>query len=236
MHFLHQAAAPCEPRLPAAPQLNPPTQGPVTDRQRAAKPDGHFGIGFAPQISACLRVLVVMAIEKRTSRCRITCPKLLEGYFDGTSPVAIGPVHFTKFTSTFRAVARRMRSEHTANQRWLLAAWEPNCAVSIPYPLFKYKDIVATCAHVFASKGKCCRCRPVVPTTHHPARRLLKQVSKTLSMICSLMPISGQFHISNSAQFRTRIDDAEPRACLHYTTPSNNGHSGLAASLICSMR
>ena len=29
------------------------------------------------------------------------------------------------------------------------------------------------------------------------------------------MPNSGQFHISNSAQFRSRIDDAETQARLH---------------------
>ena len=115
-----------------------------------------------------------MGIDKCTSRCLILCPKLFERYFDETFPVRIDPVHFTPTTSTVSAVARTMKSEYKANPWQLIAQWQPKCAASIPYPLFKYIDIVTTCAHVFASKGKCCRCWPVVPTTQHPARRLLK--------------------------------------------------------------
>ena len=98
----------------------------------------------------------------------------------------------------------------------LIATWNPQCAASIPYPLFKLKDILATCADVFASKGKCCRCRPVVPTTQHPARRLLRRVGRVLSLVCTLMPPSDQFHISNSAQFSSRIRSSEAQAQLHY--------------------
>ena len=35
-----------------------------------------------------------------------------------------------------------------------LAAWNPQCEASVPYPLFKYKDILVTCADVFEKKGK----------------------------------------------------------------------------------
>ena len=67
---------------------------------------------------------------------------------------------FTAITSTFSAVARGMRSEYTGNMTlWQkLAAWTPQWEASIPYPLFKYKDILETCADVFEKKGKCCRC------------------------------------------------------------------------------
>ena len=67
-------------------------------------------------------------------------------------------LHVTPITSTFSAVARGMRSEYTRNMWQKLAAWNPQCEASIPYPLFKYKDILATCADVFEKKGKCCRC------------------------------------------------------------------------------
>ena len=82
--------------------------------------------------------------------------------------------------------------------------------------LFKYNAILATCADAFEKKGKCCRCRPVVPTTQHPARRLLKRVGQVLSLLCRLMPTQSQFHISNTAQFRSRTDIAEREARLHY--------------------
>ena len=151
----------------------PPIQEPETDQQQDTKSDGHFNIDFVQQIVTYLSMLVVMGINKCTSRCRIIkfCPKLFERYFDITFPVLIDPVHhvFTPTTSTFSAVARMMRRKYQVNQWQLLAQWQPKCPASIPYPLFKYRDIVATCAHVCASKGKCCQCRPVVLTTHHPA-------------------------------------------------------------------
>ena len=135
--------------------------------------------------------------------------------------------------------ARRRNSHAIERNRSMGVKHQKNCqsrapvslpCASIPYPMFKYKGTVATCAHAFASKGKCCWCRPVVPTTYHPTRRLLKRVGKVLmiSKLCSLMPNSDQFHISNSAQFKTRIGDAESQA-----PPV----SELVTSLIiCSMR
>ena len=161
----------------------PPIRDPVTDRQRATTTDGHFDIEFVARVVSYLSMLVVMGIDKCTSRCLIICPRLFERYFDETFPVQTDPVHFTPTTSTFSAVARGMRSEYTRNQWHRIAAWNPQCEASIPYPLFKYKDILATCADVFAKKGKCCRCRPVVPTVTHPARRLLKRVGQVLSLL-----------------------------------------------------
>ena len=64
--------------------------------------------------------------------------------------VLIDPVHFTPTTFTFSAVAMTMKSEYKAGQWQLIAQWQPKCAASIPYPLFKYKDIVATCARLMS--------------------------------------------------------------------------------------
>ena len=59
-----------------------------------------------------------------------------------------------------------MKLEYDKEQWNIIAAWNPNCTASVPYPLFKLKDIMAG---VFTKKGKCCSNRPVVPTTGHPA-------------------------------------------------------------------
>ena len=118
-----------------------------------------------------------MGIDKCTSWCLILCPHLFEKYFDDTFPVLTDLRHFTPMPNSFTSIARTMRLECDKQQWNTIAAWNTNCSASVPYPLFKLKDIMATCADVFAKKGKYCRNRPVVPTTGHPARRLLKRVS-----------------------------------------------------------
>ena len=103
----------------------PPIQEPETERQRDTKSDGHFNIDFVQQSVTYLSMLVVMSIDKCTSRCLIICPALFERYFDETFPVRIDPVHVSPITSTFSAVARKMRSEDKANQWQLLSQWQP---------------------------------------------------------------------------------------------------------------
>ena len=57
-------------------------------------------------------------------------------------------------TATFSAVVRSMRAEYMANKWHKIATWQPKCAASIPYPLFKLKDILATCAEPMSMPPK----------------------------------------------------------------------------------
>ena len=112
----------------------PPMFDPDTP-QRAPQSDGHFGIGFVNKIVTYLSMLVVMGIDKCTSRCLIMRPQHFERYLDEIFPVERDPVHFTPLPLTFSAVARSMRSEYMASKFNLIATWNPQCAASIPYPL-----------------------------------------------------------------------------------------------------
>ena len=125
-----------------------------------------------------------MGIDKCTSRCLILCPHLFERCFDETFPVTIDARRLTPMPTSFTAVARDMKLEYDKQQWDSIAAWNPHCSASVPYPLFKLKGDLATCADVYEKKGKCCRNRPVVPTTGHPARRLLIR-----GRLCAFRPI-----------------------------------------------
>ena len=78
----------------------PPMFDPDTPQQ-AHKSDGHFSIDFVNRIVTYLSMMVVMGIDKCTSRCLIMCPQLFKRYFDETFPVERDPVHFTPLPSTF---------------------------------------------------------------------------------------------------------------------------------------
>ena len=178
-----------------------------------------FDYHIVQRLATFLKDLAVMGIDKCTSRCLILCPHLFERYFDETFPVTTDARHFTPMPTSFTAIARIMKQEYD-KQKWSsIAAWNPNCSASVPYPLFKLKDILATCADVYEKKGKCCRNRPVVPTTGHPARRLLKRIGQILSLLCRLLP-PGQFHIANTAAFRRLVNTGMDDAQSHFPSGS----------------
>ena len=56
----------------------------------------------------------------------------------------------------------------------------------------------------------------MVPTTGHPARRLLKQVGQALSLLCRLLPIHQQFHIANTSVFCRLINEGMDDATGHF--------------------
>ena len=93
-------------------------------------------------------------------------------------------------------VAKAMGLENEKQRRSAIAASNTNFSAAVPYPLVELKDAMATCADVFVKKGKC---RPVVPTTGHPARRLLKRVGQ------ALRPIYYVYYL-NEMLFRLRSE------------------------------
>ena len=106
--------------------------------------DSSFDSYTVHKLADYLKSLAVMGIDKCTSRCLILCPHLFERYFDETFPVLTDPRHFTPMPNSFTAIARTMKAEYD-KQRWnTIAAWNTNCSASVPYPLFKLKDITAT--------------------------------------------------------------------------------------------
>ena len=144
---------------------------------------------------------------KCTSRCLVICPHLPARDFDETLSVLTDLRHFTPMPDSFTAIARTMRMEYDKMRRNTIVAWNTNCSASVRHPLFKLKDIMAICADVVAKKGKCCRNRPVVSTTGHPARRLLKRVGQTPRLLCRLLPIHQQFHIANTSASRRLVNE-----------------------------
>ena len=59
----------------------------------------------------------------------------------------------------------------------------------------------------------------MVPTTGHPARRLLTRVGQILSLLCRPLP-TGQFHIANTAGFRRPVNSGMDDAQSHFPSGS----------------
>ena len=152
-----------------------------------------------------------MGIDRCTSRCLIICPRLFETYFNEISPVLTDRRYFTlrpdSYMFTATCIARTVRLEYDKQQCNAIATCNTNCSASVIYPLFKLKGIMSTCADVCDKKGRCCRNWPMVPTTGHPASRLLKRVGQALSLLCRLLPIQQQFHVANTSTFRRLVTE-----------------------------
>ena len=58
-----------------------------------------------------------------------------------------------------------------------------------------------------ASKGKCCRCRPILPFTRHPFRRKYRRAGKGLGFLVRSIPDSQHFGIHSSAQVKERFTE-----------------------------
>ena len=56
----------------------------------------------------------------------------------------------------------------------------------------------------------------MVPTTGHPARRLLKRVGQALSLLCRPLRIHQQFHIANTSAFRRRVNEGMDDATAYF--------------------
>ena len=59
----------------------------------------------------------------------------------------------------------------------------------------------------------------MVPTTEHPAPRLLNRVGQIVSLLCRVLP-TGQFQIAETADFRMLINSGMDNAQFHFPTDS----------------
>ena len=132
--------------------------------------------------------LVVMGIDKGKNRLLLVCPKLFDRLYRATFPCESDPHHFQEVKLCEVDYVAALKAVH-AYLRWeRLGSFDTEGSPPEPYPLFKLKDILATCAEVQAQKGTCCRNRPISPNTQHWLRRVYKRVGSVLRFVVKQMP------------------------------------------------
>ena len=131
-----------------------------------------------------------MGIDKCRNRKLILCPMLFWQKYRSTFPVQDDPVHFERITLSVDDYADWLKKEYDRNRWFKIATWHRG-SPPIPYNLWKLKDIITPCEKVMASKGKCCRQRPISPNTHHWCRRVFKRVGSVLRLVCLSLPRSS---------------------------------------------
>jgi hypothetical protein len=142
------------------------------------------------QLKTYLEDLVTMGIDKCRNRKLVLCPMLFWQKYRSTFPVQDDPVHFERITLSVDDYADWLKKEYDRNRWSKIATWHRG-SPPIPYNLWKLKDIITPCEKVMASKGKCCRQRPISPNTHHWCRRVFKRVGSVLRLVCLSLPRSS---------------------------------------------
>ena len=142
------------------------------------------------QLKTYLEDLVVMGIDKCRNRKLVLCPLLFRQKYRSTFPVQDDQVHFERITLSVEDYAAWLKKEYDRRKWYQIATWH-NGSPPIPYNLWKLKDIITPCEKVMASKGKCCRQRPISPNTHHWCRRVFRRVGSVLRLICLSLPRSS---------------------------------------------
>ena len=142
------------------------------------------------QLKTYLEDLVTMGIDKCRNRKLVLCPMLFWQKYRSTFPVQDDPVHFERITLSVDDYADWLKKEYDRNRWFKIATWHRG-SPPIPYNLWKLKDIITPCEKVMASKGKCCRQRPISPNTHHWCRRVFKRVGSVLRLVCLSLPRSS---------------------------------------------
>ena len=137
-----------------------------------------------------LRYLVIMGIDKCRQRKLLLCPALYDQYYRATFPVESDSVHFSMIPLSVKAYGKWLRKMFNQLQWYKIASWHSGSPPK-PYPLFKLKDILASCDEVFRKKGKCCRNRPISPNTDHWLRRVYRRVGSVLRLVCLAIPSSS---------------------------------------------
>jgi len=160
------------------------------------------------QCKRFLRKLVVMGIDKCPGRLLIVCPALFQRFYDATFPVEVDHVHFTPINKTPLEYAKELKQQYHQKRWYKVATLMEDGSAPSPYPLFKLKDILASCSTVFASKGKCCRNRPISPNTKHWYKRVYKRAGSILRYLCSNLP-SKIFNIMSSTVLKPRLEKAK---------------------------
>ena len=141
-----------------------------------------------------LQELVTMGIDKCVGRKLILCPKLFEWYYDRTFPVLTDREHFAPVETPLKDYTKWIEGIYVRQGWKAIATFIHQGEAPHPYPLFKLKDILADCATVWASKGTCCRNRPISPNTQHWLRRVYRRCGSVLRFLCNNLP-KGVFNI-----------------------------------------
>ena len=97
-------------------------------------------------------------------------------------------MHFEVVNHTTDSYSRWLQAEFRQRKWQQIATFFKSGQPPVPYPLLKLKDIVADCKTVQASKGVCCRCRPISPNTKHWLRRVYRRIGAVLRIVCLNIP------------------------------------------------
>ena len=92
-----------------------------------------------------LRNLVVMGIDKCPGRLLIVCPALFQKFYDATFPVEVDHVHFTPINMNPQEYAKELKQQFHQKRWYKVATLLEGGSAPSPYPLFKLKDILASC-------------------------------------------------------------------------------------------
>ena len=135
-----------------------------------------------------------MGVDKCVGRKLILCPKLFEWYYDRTFPVMTDREHFAPVETPLKEYTKWIEGIYVRQGWKAIATFVHQGEAPHPYPLFKLKDIIADCTTVWASKGTCCRNRPISPNTQHWLRRVYRRCGSVLRFLCNNLP-KGVFNI-----------------------------------------
>ena len=131
-----------------------------------------------------------MGIDKCRNRKLGLCPMLFWQKYMSTFPVQDDPVHFERSTLSVDDYADWLKKEYDRHRWFRIVTWDKG-SPPILYNLWKLKEIITPCEKVMASKGKCCRQRPISPNTNHWCRRVFKRVGSVLRLVCLRLPRSS---------------------------------------------
>ena len=135
-----------------------------------------------------LRHLVIMGIDKGKNRKLFMCPSLFQQRYNQTFPATTDCIHYRKLNMKETEFVAYLKRAYKGHKWWLLASWNAQGSMPVPYPLYKLKDLVRPCGEVFAEKGKCCRCRPILPNSKHWLRRVYRRVGSVLRLLVASIP------------------------------------------------
>lgn len=189
--------------LPAALQISCE----VPEQNKYTPSIGPLSYTSVKNASSYLEDLVTMGIDKCTGRALILCPVLFDKIYSATFPVETDTVHFERVNLSPRAYGVMLKTMYITSRWSKIATWHDG-SPPVPYPLFKLKDIIADCKTVKASKGVCCRCRPISPNTHHWFRRVYKRIGSVLRLLCLTIP-NTELNLIRSQDMLAHIMEAD---------------------------
>ena len=174
------------------------------------------------QVRLCKRALcglVVVPIDKCTSRVLLVCPHYFEQMYDETYNVYADDSPY-EFTGVGEAeTLQGMMDEYFENKWDVYADWDADGMLPVPYILPKLKDILANPDVVMESKGVYCRCRPIIPFTRHPMRTFYRRCGKGLKLCLDTMPADNHFHVDCAAAVVDGLANVQKLADAKYLQP-----------------